>query len=135
MEKTNNNFMPFLTFHGNAKEAMDFYAATLPNAKIESIVYFEEGHQRDVGKVMNGKLSFMGQHIMFMDMNAAYECPSFSWTTSFYLNCRDEAEFDCIFDGLAKDGVVMMKEEPFMQFRKVAWVTDRFGVTWQPVLE
>ena len=30
---------------------------------------------------------------------------------------------------------VMMKEEPFMQFRKVAWVTDKYGVTWQPVLE
>jgi len=131
----NNSFMPFLTFHGNAEEAMNFYAETLPGAKIESIVYFEEGHQGDVGKVMNGKLSFMGQTIMFMDMNAEYECPSFNWVTSFYLNSKDESEFDSIFDGLAKDGVVMMKEEPFMQFRKVAWVTDKFGVTWQPVLE
>jgi len=130
-----NNLMPFLTFHGNAEEAMNFYAATLPGAKIESIVYFGDGDRGDVGKVMNGKLSFMGQTIMFMDMNAEYECPSFSWVTSFYLNCKDESEFDSIFDGLAKDGVVMMKEEPFMQFRKVAWVTDKFGVTWQPVLE
>jgi len=130
-----NNFIPFLTFHGNAEEAMNFYAETLPNAKIESIVYFGDGDRGDVGKVMNGKLSFMGQTIMFMDMNAEYECPSFSWVTSFYLNCKDESEFDSIFDGLAKDGVVMMKEEPFMQFRKVAWVTDKFGVTWQPVLE
>jgi len=130
-----NNFIPFLTFHGNAEEAMKFYAATLPDAKIESIVYFGDGDRGDVGKVMNGKLSFMGQTIMFMDMNAEYECPSFSWVTSFYLNCKDESEFDIIFDGLAKDGVVMMKEEPFMQFRKVAWVTDKFGVTWQPVLE
>ncbi|MCL2764737.1 MAG: VOC family protein [Treponema sp.] len=135
MNQTLNNFMPFLTFHGNAEEAMKFYAATLPNAKIESIVYFEEGQRGDVGKVMNGKLSFMEQTIMFMDMNAEYECPSFSWVTSFYLNCKDESEFDSIFDGLAKEGVVMMKEEPFMMFRKVAWVTDKFGVTWQPVLE
>jgi len=127
--------MPFLTFHGNAEEAMKYYAETLPNAKIESIVYFGDGDRGDVGKVMNGKLSFMGQTIMFMDMNAEYECPSFSWVTSFYSNCKDESEFDSIFDGLAKDGVVMMKEEPFMQFRKVAWVTDKFGVTWQPVLE
>jgi len=127
--------MPFLTFHGNAEEAMKFYAATLPGAMIESIIYFGDGDRGDVGKVMNGKLSFMGQTIMFMDMNAEYDCPTFSWVTSFYLNCKDESEFDSIFDGLAKDGVVMMKEEPFMQFRKVAWVTDKFGVTWQPILE
>jgi len=135
MNQSTNNFMPFLTFHGNAEEAMKFYAAVLPDAKIESIVYFEEGHRGDVGKVMNGKLSFMGQQIMFMDMNAEYDCPSFSWVTSFYINCKNESEFDSIFNNLAKDGVVMMKEEPFMQFRKVAWVTDKFGVTWQPVLE
>jgi len=135
MEQINKKFMLFLTFHGNAEEAMNFYTAVLPGAKIESIVYFEEGQRGDAGKVMNGKLSFMNQQIMFMDMNSEYDCPPFSWTTSFYLNCKDEAEFDSIFNGLAKEGIVMMKEEPFMQFRKVAWVTDKFGITWQPVLE
>jgi len=130
-----HKFMLFLTFHGKAEEAMKFYASVLPGAKIESIVFFEKGQRGDIGKVMNGKLSFMGQQIMFMDMNSEYDCPPFSWTTSFYLNCKDEAEFDRIFNGLAKDGIVMMKEEPFMQFKKVAWITDKFGVTWQPVLE
>ena len=130
-----NRFMPFLTFHGNAEEALNFYAATLPEAKIESIVRFEPNGRGNAGKVMTGVLSFMGQRIMFMDMNAEYDCPAFTWTTSFYLDCKDEAEFDAIFNGLANGGVVMMKEEPFMQYRKVAWVTDKFGVTWQPVLE
>jgi predicted 3-demethylubiquinone-9 3-methyltransferase (glyoxalase superfamily) len=72
---------------------------------------------------------------MFLDIEAAVDCPAFSWTTSFYIDCKDEDEFDSLFNGLAQDGTVMMKEEPFMQFRKVAWVTDKYGVTWQPVLE
>jgi predicted 3-demethylubiquinone-9 3-methyltransferase (glyoxalase superfamily) len=114
---------------------MDFYASVLPGAKIESIVRFEKGGRGDEGKVMTGVLSFMGQRFMFMDMNAEYDCPAFSWASSFYLDCKDEAEFDAVFDGLAQGGIVMMKEEPFMQYRKVAWVTDKFGVTWQPVLE
>jgi predicted 3-demethylubiquinone-9 3-methyltransferase (glyoxalase superfamily) len=40
-----------------------------------------------------------------------------------------------LFDALAQGGTVMMKEDNFMHFQKVAWVTDKFGVTWQPVLE
>ena len=135
MEQINQRLIPFLTFHGNAQEAMNFYAAVLPGSKIESIVHFEKDHRGDEGKVMNGKLSFMGQEIMFMDIEASVDCPPFSWATSFFLDCRDDTEFDCIFNGLAQDGLVMMKEEPFMQFRKVAWVTDKYGITWQPVLE
>jgi predicted 3-demethylubiquinone-9 3-methyltransferase (glyoxalase superfamily) len=114
---------------------MNFYAAVLPGAKIESIAYFEEGGRGDVGKVLTGVMSFMGQRFMFMDMNAAYECPAFNYAISLYLDCQDEAEFDAVFAGLAQGGVVMMKEEPFMHYRKVAWVTDKFGLTWQPVLE
>jgi predicted 3-demethylubiquinone-9 3-methyltransferase (glyoxalase superfamily) len=135
METANQKLIPFLTFHGNAEEAMNFYAGILPGAKIESIVRFEKGQRGDEGKVMNGTLSFMGQKIMFLDMNAEYDCPLFSWATSLYADCTDIEEFDAVFNGLAHEGTVMMKEEPFMQFRKVAWVTDKFGVTWQPVLE
>ena len=126
---------PFLTFNGNAEEAMNFYTSVLPGAMIESIVKFEKGGRGDEGKVMTGILSFMDQRFMFMDMNAEYDCPAFSWAASFYLDCRDEEEFDAVFNGLEQGGTVMMKEEPFMNFRKVAWVTDKFGVTWQPVLE
>jgi predicted 3-demethylubiquinone-9 3-methyltransferase (glyoxalase superfamily) len=135
LEQLDQRFIPFLTFHGNAEEAMNFYTSVLPEAKIESVVRFEKGQRGDTGKVMNGRLSFMGQTIMFLDMESAVDCPPFNWTTSFYLNCKDETEFDSIFNGLAHEGFVMMREEPFMQFRKVAWVTDKYGVTWQPVLE
>jgi predicted 3-demethylubiquinone-9 3-methyltransferase (glyoxalase superfamily) len=72
---------------------------------------------------------------MFLDMNAEYDCPSFNWATSLYLDCDSVDEFDAVFNGLAQGGSVMMKEEPFMEFRKVTWVTDKYGVTWQPVLK
>ena len=119
---------------GKAEEAMNFYAKALPDGKIESIVYFEKGGLGDEGKVMTGVLSAMGQQIMFMDMNAEYDCPVFNWATSLFLEFKDEAEYDAVFNIFAHEGIVMMKEEPFMQFRKVAWVTDRYGITWQPVL-
>jgi len=130
-----SRLIPFLTFQGNAEEAMSFYVETLPGAKIESLVHFEEGQGGDPGKVMNGILSFAGQQLMFMDINADANPPGFSWATSLYLDCKNESEFDAVFNGLSQDGTVMMHEEPFMQFRKVAWVIDKFGVCWQPVLK
>jgi len=77
----------------------------------------------------------MGQEIMFLDMDAAHAAPDFSWATSIYIDCRDETEFDAVFNGLSQGGVVMMGPEPIAHFRKCAWVTDKFGVTWQPVWE
>ena len=136
-EKTTSSprFIPYLSFHGRAEEAMNFYAEVLPGAKIETLIRFEEGEDGDEGKVLFGELSFLGQRIMFIDIKAGIECPQFTWATSFYLECKDEGEFDAVLAGLAQDGIVMMGPEAILHFRKVAWVTDKFGVAWQPVLK
>ena len=135
MESEKQRVIPFLTFHGNAEEAMNYYAANLPGAKIETLMRYQKDSPGDEGKVLVGILSVFGYCIQFMDMNAEYDCPNFTWAASLLVNCNDEAEFDALFNALAQDGFVMMKEDNFMHFSKVAWVTDKFGVTWQPVLE
>lgn len=131
--------MPFLSFTGRAEEAMQFYASSLPDTKITKLLRYGAGHQYagegEENLVLHGAVSVMGQEIMFLDMTAAHPAPEFSWAISIWLDCRDEAEFDAIFNGLSQGGVVMMGPEPVAQFRKCAWVTDKFGVTWQPVLE
>lgn len=124
----------FLTFNGNAREAMEFYAAAVPGARIESLALFgEDAPNGDEGTVLNGSLSIGDANLLFMDMQAASPAPAFSWATSLFLACADEDEFDRAFAGLSQDGAVMMGPEPVMDLRKVAWVTDRFGVTWQMV--
>ena len=135
MEKT--RLSPFLSFTGNAEEAMRFYDANLPSTKIEELVRYGKDHpaigEGEENKVLYGVLSFMGQKIMFLDMASAYPAPEFSWSTSLYVDCRDEAEFDAIFSALSQNGSVMMGPEAVGNIRKCAWVTDKFGVTWQPV--
>lgn len=136
MTLPNQRLCAFLSFNGNAEEAMRFYAAKLPGMKIESLSLFEKGMPNgDEGKVLAGAVSFHGQHIMFLDMQAEYPAPAFNWATSLFLTCLDEAEFDVLFAGLAEGGEVMMGPEPVMHMRKCAWVTDAFGVTWQLVWE
>lgn len=137
MEK--QRIIPFLSFTGKAEEVMNFYAENLPNAKITKLVrYGYENPSAGEGEgnyVFQGVLTFMGQDIMFLDMSAKYPAPDFSWATSIYIDCADEAEFDAIFGALSKEGTVMMGPEPVAHFSKCAWVTDKYGVTWQPVWE
>jgi len=135
MEKS--RVSPFLSFTGKAEEAMTFYADNLPGAKITELVRYGKDHpfagEGEEDKVLYGSLSFMDSEIMFLDMVSAHPAPEFSWSTSLYIDCRDEAEFDAIFSVLSPDGFVMMGPEAVGNIRKCAWVTDKFGVTWQPV--
>ncbi len=124
----------FLTFNGNAQEAMEFYETAFPDAKRISLALFgpNEPHG-DEGKVLNGTLDLGGQRLLFMDMQKAYPAPDFSWATSLFITCPDEAYFDGVFEKLSSEGMVMMGPEPVMDLRKCTWVVDKFGVTWQLV--
>ena len=117
---------PFLSFTGKAEEAMRFYAASLPHTKIIELVRYGKGHPLseagDENKILHGALSMMGQEIMFLDMASAYPAPEFSWSTSLYVDCQDESEFDAIFNALSQDGFVMMGPEAVGLIRKCACV-------------
>ena len=130
---------PFLSFTGKAEKAMRFYESILPEAEIIKITRYGKDHPHaaadEENNVYHGLLSFMGQELMFLDMPAAYPAPAFSWATSLYIDCCDEAEFDTVFQALSKEGTVMMGPEPVAHLRKCAWITDKFGITWQPAWE
>lgn len=132
MSVENFKIAPFLTFSGQAEAAMDYYQTVFTDSQRLSLTRIEEPAMGVVGKLLNGQLLIKGQLIMFMDLAPEYTTP-FSWAISLYVNCDSEAEFDQIFSGLADSGQVMMGPEAIMALRKVAWVTDRFGVTWQLV--
>jgi predicted 3-demethylubiquinone-9 3-methyltransferase (glyoxalase superfamily) len=128
---------PFLSFTGKAEEAMKFYSENLPETNIGEIVRYGKNHpmvgEGEENFILHGSLLMMGQKIMFMDMPTAYPAPEFSWSTSLYIDCVSEVEFDDVFSSLSKNGTVMMGPESVGHIRKCAWVTDKFGVTWQPV--
>ena len=77
---------PFLTFTGMAEEAMQFYASTFPGAKITKLARYGKEHpfakEGEENRVLHGALSFMGQEIIFLDMDAAHPAPDFNWFMS-----------------------------------------------------
>lgn len=133
MMEQKNKLSTFLTFKGNAEEAMNFYVSLFPNeAKIHSLVKFEEGQNGPLGKVLNGTFEIKGHSLMVMDMDPQYP-PDFSWAMSLLILCNDEAQFNSLFSSLSNKGSVMMGPEAVPPMRKVAWITDQFGLTWQLV--
>ncbi|MEQ8236428.1 MAG: VOC family protein [Syntrophomonadaceae bacterium] len=133
MIESSQKIKTFLTFPGTAEEAVNFYLSLFTESKMLELTRFDKDQFGEEGKILNATFELKGVQFMAMDMDQA-SAVAFSWATSLQVDCRDESEFDTLFARLAEDATaVMMGPEPVMTLRKVAWVTDRFGVTWQLV--
>ncbi|AMP20045.1 hypothetical protein AZF37_01620 [endosymbiont 'TC1' of Trimyema compressum] len=64
--------IPFLTFSGQAKEALDFYISIFPDSKLLSIDYIQKDEKGLEGKVLNGTFKLMNQTFMVMDIEEKY---------------------------------------------------------------
>ena len=127
---------PFITLNGKAKEAMTFYAQVLPDTKIIRMEFYHESPAFSELKeelVLYGSLEIKGTELFFLDMQKEYAAPTPNWSNSLLLDCATEAEFDEIFAALVDQGSVMMGPEAVGDIRKCAWITDKFGITWQPI--
>lgn len=134
MSEQTKKISTFITFSGNAEKAMNLYVSLFEDAKILSLAYFGEGERGVAGQVMNGEFEINGQSFMVMDMEKQY-APELNWGVSIFVRCQDEAEFDRLFAAFSEGGSVIMGPEAVNHLRKVSWVTDAFGITWQLIWE
>lgn len=115
---------PFLMFQGEAGPALDFYAATFADATIASRT------DREDGKVQRAILSLRGQEVMVFDSPAPHAF-TFTPAFSFFVECDDEDEQARLAATLAEGGATLMPLGDYGFSRRFAWVTDRFGISWQ----
>jgi len=111
---------PCLWFDKNAEEAANFYAATFPDSRIDSI-------DRSPGDYPNGRagdvlvitMTILG--MPFMLLNAG---PEFRFTeaVSFQVATEDQEETDRYWNAIVSNG----GEESVC-----GWCKDRFGLSWQ----
>jgi predicted 3-demethylubiquinone-9 3-methyltransferase (glyoxalase superfamily) len=98
---------PFLWFDTQAEEAMNFYCSIFKNSKILSVspssVNFELEGQEYIG------------------FNAGPEF-KFNESISFFVNCKDQAEVDYLWNALIAGG----GEESMC-----GWLKDKYGLSWQ----
>ncbi len=56
---------------------------------------------------------------------------TFTASFSFFYDCPDAATLDAIFGRLSDEGSVLMPPDAYPFADRFAWVSDRFGVSWQ----
>lgn len=104
---------PFLWFDDNAEEAIAFYSALFPDARV-----YDENRGPD-GKLFFASFDLAGQR--FMALNAG---PRFAFTEaiSMFVSVETQAEVDHYWDALTADG----GEES-----RCGWLKDKYGLSWQ----
>jgi predicted 3-demethylubiquinone-9 3-methyltransferase (glyoxalase superfamily) len=114
---------PLLMFTGQAEEAMRFYVATFPDAEILDL-------DSNDGTVKSATFRIADQTFRCIDSPDVHAF-GFTPAVSFFFDCPDEAAFTALFDRLSAEGSVHMPPDryPFAQW--FAWLSDRYGVSWQ----
>ena len=124
-----------LMFAGRAEEAINLYTSLFDDSGIEFIErYGPEYPQGPEGQVVHARFRLKGQLLMGMD-SAVPQPFTFTPSMSLWVTCRDEAEIDRLYAALVEGGGVMMELAKYPFATKYAWITDRFGVSWQLTLQ
>jgi predicted 3-demethylubiquinone-9 3-methyltransferase (glyoxalase superfamily) len=124
---------PFLMFEGQAQEAMTLYVSLFPNSGIGDVLrYGPEGPGRE-GSVLLAKFTVAGQPFLCIDSPASHAF-SFTPAMSVHVACATEAEIDAAYATLSEGGQVLMPLGSYPFSARYAWLSDRFGVSWQLAL-
>lgn len=125
------SMMPFLMFQqGKATEAIDYYCATFPGARVEAMERFGAGEAGPEGTVKGARLVIAGQPLRIFDSPAPHGF-GFTPSISFFVECTSDDELRGLAARLEEGGAALMPLGDYGFSRLFAWVNDRFGVSWQ----
>ncbi len=120
----------FLMFTGKAGEAMNFYISLFPGSKILSATYYNANEPGAEGTVKHATFSLNGQLFICIDSYVKHDF-TFTASMSLYIDCDGEEEIDKLFNALSHEGSIFMPLAAYPFSKKYAWISDRFGVSWQ----
>ena len=119
-----------LMFQGRAEEALDLYLSLFEGAEVTAIERNGAEGPGAEGSLSVARVHLPGQELVIFDSPVEHPF-TFTPAVSLFVECDAAAEVDRLVAELSKDGQVMMPlgEYPFSP--RFAWISDRFGVSWQ----
>jgi PhnB protein len=130
-------FIPYLSFEGNAEEALNFYIEAF-NGELQNIMRYsdmplEEGSPAIPvaynNKVLHAALS-IGQGLIYLSDTFPGMTISKGNNVEINIEPESEAELRRVFDKLALGGRINMPVEYTFWGSLFGSVTDKFGVGW-----
>lgn len=117
--------------YGKAEEAINFYISLFKDSGIQNIEYYKAGEPGGKeGTVKLATFTLAGQAYMAIDSEAPHKF-SFTPAVSIYVNCESEEEIENLFKSFTEGGSILMPLGVYGFSKKFAWVSDRFGLSWQ----
>jgi predicted 3-demethylubiquinone-9 3-methyltransferase (glyoxalase superfamily) len=115
---------PFLMFQkGEAEEAVRFYTGLFADGEIVTLLHTPEG------KVQQAVFRIAGQHVRAFDSPMPHEW-DFTPGVSLFVTVDSGEELEKLANALLEGGTAMMPLADY-GFGPFAFVTDRYGVSWQ----
>ena len=124
------SFTTFLMFDGVAEQAIELYTSVFAGACLESLERFGPGEQGAPGSVKRAVLLLGDQRFICFDSPVKHEF-TFTPSMSIFVECADADELDMAFTALSSGGQVLMPLGSYGFSTRFAWISDRFGVSWQ----
>jgi predicted 3-demethylubiquinone-9 3-methyltransferase (glyoxalase superfamily) len=120
---------PHLWFDKEAVEAAEFYTSTFPDSKITNVTTIKDTPSGDCDIV---SFELFGQS--FQAISAG---PHFSFTPaiSLLVRCGTVEQVDAFWDKLSEGGDALMPLDSYPFSDRYGWTTDRFGLSWQVMLD
>ena len=120
--------LPFLMFQGEAEAALAFYLAVFPDAHIDEVRENPATDAMPASKLT--RLTLHGQSVLVFDSPVKHGF-GFTPSFSFFVTCESEEEVRRLSEMLKQEGAEMMPAGSYGFSTLFAWVSDRFGVSWQ----
>jgi predicted 3-demethylubiquinone-9 3-methyltransferase (glyoxalase superfamily) len=117
-------------FEGSAEAALNFYVTLFPGSRIDRIERYGPGEPGAEGSVKRADCTVAGQSLICIDSPVKHAF-TFTPSMSLFVDCESEAELDEAFGQISDGGSVLMPPGNYGFSTKFAWVSDRFGVSWQ----
>lgn len=124
--------VPYLTFKGNASDALSFYSKALKGTVVFSQTYADapmESKPEDKDKIMHATFKSGELTLMASDANDMWPVQEGS-SISLSLNFKDEESITNTFNALAEGGTVTMHLQDTFWGAKFGMLKDKFGVNW-----
>ena len=130
-------FIPYLSFEGNAEEALEFYAEIF-NGTISRVMRWNEMPIDETtqpipenykNKILHSELT-IGSNVIYLSDTFPGMKVAYGNSISININPQSEEELRLIFDKLSSGGEVEMPVGEMFWDSVFGSLTDKYGINW-----